>query len=460
MRVLFVVPRSFNPKQMYREYPLGVGFLGTLLKQAGHEVRIFDQNVEGIDDAQLLQFSGRFEPELIGFSVITPNYPVARHQIRRLKEMHPGVKIIAGGVHATLFPEDLLEDGADAVVLGEGEPVIVELANCIATGSEPGHLPGLVYRRSEGDIARTPGQSKVTALDELPFVDRNLYNLDRYTHHSMLASRVCPYHCSFCCNYTGTVRSDGVAVRWHERVIAEIEHLRDAHGAQEIFFADDIFLLRKHEILEFCRAYAARNVGVRWIGQLRADRLDTEVASAMRAADCQRVYLGIESGSNAILRGAHKGMTTDQIRKGVRAAIEAGLRVKTGWIYGLPGSIEEQYESIPFMLDLRPHEISIHQLIPFPGTVYYTNPDRFGIRIADRKSFESFCYGGLDGNIQFDYLSHAQLLELLEVTGRALEDAGYVSSDRAAPGSQYIYTTPLCRQSMNVFRPAEKALAV
>jgi radical SAM superfamily enzyme YgiQ (UPF0313 family) len=460
MRVLFVVPRSFNPKQMYREYPLGVGFLGTLLKQAGHDVRIFDQNVEGIDDARLLQLSSEFEPELIGFSVITPNYPVARHQIPRLKELNPTAKIIAGGVHATLFPEDLLRDGADAVVLGEGEPVIAELANCFETGKDPSHLAGLVYRNPEGMAVRTPGQSKVTALDELPFVDRNLYNLDRYTHHSMLASRGCPYHCSFCCNYTGTVRSDGVAVRWHERVIAEIEHLRDAHGAREIFFADDIFLLRKHEILEFCRAYAARRVGVRWIGQLRADRLDPEVAAAMRAADCQRVYLGIESGSNAILRSAHKGMTTDQIRKGVRAAIEAGLRVKTGWIYGLPGTIEEQYESIPFMLDLRPHEISIHQLIPFPGTVYYTNPEQFGIRIADRKSFESFCYGGLDGNIQFDYLSQAQLLELLAATGQALEAAGYVSSDQAAPGSQYIYTTPLCRQSMNVFRPVEKALAV
>ena len=107
----------------------------------------------------------------------------------------------------------------------------------------------------------------------------------------------------------------------------------------------------------------------------------------------------------------------------------------------------------PFMLDLRPHEISVHQLIPFPGTIYYTEPARFGIRIADPKAFESFCYGGLDGNIQFDYLSHGQLRQLLEDTAAALEAAGYVNSDQAGPGTEYIYTTPLSRNSMNVFRP-------
>jgi len=100
---------------------------------------------------------------------------------------------------------------------------------------------------------------------------------------------------------------------------------------------------------------------------------------------------------------------------------------------------------------LRPHEISIHQLIPFPGTVYYQDPGRFGIRIANPKAFESFCYGGLDGNIRFDYLSHSQLVQLLQDTATALEGAGYVSSDLAGPDSEFIYTTPLNQNSMNVF---------
>ena len=444
---------------MYREYPLGVGYLGTILKQQGHEVRIFDQNAEGLDDAAFLEVVEAFEPAVVGFSVITPNYPVARHQIGALKLAQPGLRIVAGGIHASMFAEDLIADGADAVVLGEGEAVIGELISCLAEGREPAQLSSVVFRNRADALVRTAGWSQTSALDELPFVDRSLYNLPRYTHHSILASRGCPHHCAFCCNYTGTIRNNGVAIRWHEKVIDEMQHLRDAYGAKEIFFADDIFLLRKQDIRQFCHSCATRDLGLRWIGQMRADRVDASIASAMRQAGCQRIYFGVESGSEQILQRAKKGMSKDQIRRGVRAAIDSGLRAKTGWIYGLPGSLEEQYESIEFMLELRPHEISIHQLIPFPGTVYYQEPARFGIHIPDRKAFESFCYGGLDGPIRFEYLSHSELIKLLEDTAAALESAGYVSSDEAGADADFIYTTPLHRNSMNVFRPPQAVAA-
>jgi len=458
MRVLFAVPRSFNPKQTYREYPLGVGFLGTLLKQAaGHEVSIFDQNAEAVDDLVFLQRVAEFQPALVGFSVLTPNYPVARKQIQAIKRQHPQVCVVAGGIHATFFAEDLIADGADVVVLGEGEASIIELVARLESGRDLADLPGLVIRDRTGEVVRAQGLASNVPLASLPIVDRALYNLPLYTHHSMLASRGCPHHCAFCCNYTGALRNESVVVRWHEEVLAEMELLRDKFSAKEIFFADDLFLLRKKDILAFCHAAISRRLGIGWIAQLRADQVDSRVAEAMRAAGCQRVYFGIEAGSDKILRRAKKGMTAAQIARGIRAAKAAGLRVKTGWIYGLPGSLEEQYDSIPFMLELRPHEISIHQLIPFPGTEYYRDPKRYGIRIADPKAFESFCYGGLDGNIQFDYLSQTQLLKLIEDTVRALESAGYVGSDQARPGSEFVYSTPLNKTSMTVFRPAHPA---
>src|SRR5690242_10580301 len=180
MKILFAVPRSFNPKQMYREYPLGVGFLGTILKQQGHEVHIFDQNAEGANDAALLKLVADFNPVAVGFSVITPNYPVARQQIRALKLKYPDLRLIAGGIHASMFPEDLVADGVDAVVLGEGESVIAELLACLSAGREPSQISGLVFRNAAGEVVRTSGWSQTSALDELPFIDRNLYNLPRY----------------------------------------------------------------------------------------------------------------------------------------------------------------------------------------------------------------------------------------------------------------------------------------
>ena len=457
MRVLFAVPRSHNPKQMYREYPLGVGYLATILEQEGHAVRIFDQNVEGPEDALLLDLAAQFQPGIVGFSVLTPNYPATRRQIQRLKREHPGIRVIAGGIHANLFPEDLLAEGADAVVLGEAEPVIGRLVCSLEKGRPLSGLPGLVFREPAGQVIRTPGGPLVARLDQVPVIKRSLYNLPRYPHHSIMATRGCPHHCAFCCNYSGTVRHNGVGVRGAGPVLAEMLHLRDEYRAREVFFADDLFLLRKRDILEFCRACADCRPGIEWIGQMRPDQVDDEVGAAMAQAGCRRVCFGVESGSDSILANAKKGVNCAQVRLGVRAAQKAGLRVKTGWIYGLPGCLEEQYASIPFMLRLRPQEVSIHQLIPFPGTVYYQDPARFGIRIANPKAFESFCYGGLDGNIRFDYLTHSQLAQLLEDTAKALEGAGYVSSDHAGPDSEFIYSTPLNQNSMNVFRPRKGA---
>ena len=145
MRIIFVVPRSYNPKQMYREYPLGVGFLGTLLKEHGHEVRIFDQNIEGEDQA-LYDLVEAFAPQVAGFSVITPNYPVAKLQLRHLKQTFPQLRLLAGGLHASLFPEDLIEDGADAIMLGEAEEIIGPLIDSLAENGDLSQFNGLVFK--------------------------------------------------------------------------------------------------------------------------------------------------------------------------------------------------------------------------------------------------------------------------------------------------------------------------
>jgi anaerobic magnesium-protoporphyrin IX monomethyl ester cyclase len=278
--------------------------------------------------------------------------------------------------------------------------------------------------------------------------------LSRYTHHSILASLGCPHRCAFCCNYTGTVLRQGVTVRRADTILEELRYLVDRFAARQVFFVDDVFLLARENVLRFCRRLAAERLPIEWVAQMRADLVDDEVAEALAAAECRRIYLGVEAGSEAILRRAGKRIDRRTTLRAVQAAKAAGIRVKTGWVVGLPGTLEEQYESVSFMSDLRPHEISIHQLIPFPGTDYYARPEKHGLRIRDPKDFASFCFGGLGDNVSFDYLSRRQLVTLLEDTVAALESQGYVSSDRATPGDEYIFTTPLSALSLSVFRAA------
>ncbi len=450
-KILFVVPRSLNPKQMYKEYPLGVGFIGTILQERGYEVAVFDQNAEGGDDSLLWERVSSFEPDVVGFSIITPNYPVARLQIAEMKRRHPETVVIAGGIHVNLFPNDVLSDGADVAVLGEGEYTVYRLLEALGAGRSLRDIQGVAFAEN-GSVRMNPKDPRPLSIDELPIIDRNLYRLELYSHHSMVASRGCPYNCTFCCNYTGTVLVKGVAVSGHERVIREMALLERDFGAKEIFFADDIFFLKKKSIVTFCEEYAATGLSASWIGQLRADSMDSSVAEAMASANCRRVYFGIESGSDEILNRASKRTTVEKMLSGVQSASNAGIRVKTGWIYGLPGSLPEQRKSIDLMLRMRPHEISIHQLIPFPGTAYYSRPQDFGIRIKDPKDFESFCYGGIGDNISFEYMSPSEMIALLEETETALEREGYVSSDIATPEDEFVFSSPLHQKSMNVFR--------
>ena len=450
-KILFVVPRSLNPKQMYKEYPLGVGFIGTILQERGYEVAVFDQNAEGGDESLLWERVSSFEPDVVGFSIITPNYPVARLQISEMKRRHPEMVVIAGGIHVNLFPNDILLDGADVAVLGEGEFTVYRLLEALGAGRPLGDIQGVAFVEN-GSVRLSPKDPRPLSIDELPIIDRNLYRLELYNHHSMVASRGCPYNCTFCCNYTGTVLVKGVAVSGHERVIREMALLERDFGAKEIFFADDIFFLKKKSIVTFCEEYAASGLMASWIGQLRADSMDSSVAEAMALANCRRIYFGIESGSDDILNRASKRTTVEKMLSGVRSASKAGIRVKTGWIYGLPGSLAEQRKSIDLMLRMRPHEISIHQLIPFPGTAYYSRPQDYGIRIKDPKDFESFCYGGIGDNISFEYLSLSEMIALLEETANALEREGYVNSDVATPEDEFVFSSPLHQKSMNVFR--------
>ena len=382
MKVFLIVPGCANPKQTYREYPLGVGLLATALRRQDCEVAIHDQNVEGQDDDLLWDRIRRFSPEIVGLSVITPAYPAAQRQIRRLRREFPQVVIVVGGVHAGLFPEDLLADGANAIVLGDGRDAMTALVNRWGRERPYEGLPGAVCLGPDGRPLRTAGQQQQSLAAEPEIIDRNVYNLPLYTHHSMLASLGCPYRCTFCCNYSGTVLTRKTILLSYDRLCREMHYLAERYAAQQVFFVDDVFLLKPANVLGFCRRLEQEHLPMQWIAQMRADTLGPGVAEAMSAAGCRRICLGVEAGSEAILRRTAKGIDRETTCRGRPQRERRRSAVKTGWIVGLPGTLQEQYESLAFMCELRPHEISIHQFIPFPGTEYYRRPGDYGLRLS------------------------------------------------------------------------------
>lgn len=448
MKIALIVPKSLNPKQMYKEYPLGVGYIGTVLKEKGNTIKLYDQNVEFQNIEDLIEDIKKFTPNLIGFSILTPTYPVSIKILNSLKKQNINCKTFAGGIHPTIFPKECLKEGFDFVIRGEGEVAATQLVDYIEGKIDISDIPNISYKIND---LIYENENKIVDIDinSLPIVDRSLYQIDKYTSHSISGTRGCPFSCKFCCNYNNLTKMNVKSrIRCVESIVEEISYLVEKFNAKDFFFTDDLFFTNINSLRKFERIMKDKNLDINYNAQLRVNMITDEVCTLLKSSGCKKIEVGVESGSQKILNEVCKGISIESIKRGISIAKRNDLRIKTNWIYGLPGGIEEQYKSIDLMLETRPDEISIHQLIPFPGTEYYNNRQKYGINIKNPTNFESFCYGDLDDNISYSYMSRLQYEKLMYDTIVALEGIGYISSDDQINKSKYIYTTPFDKKSL------------
>lgn len=448
MKIAIVVPKSFNPKQVYKEYPLGAGYIGTILKENGHNVKLYDQSVEFYENEDLVKELVEFNPDLIGFSILTATYPTSIELLNLIKKYKISCKLFAGGIHPTIFPKECLNDGFDFAIKGEGERAVLQLVDLIQNKIDIKDIPNFSYRINN-EIYENKNEMVSIDIDSLPIVDRSLYKVELYSSHSISGTRGCPFTCKFCCNYNNLSKMNVKSrIRSVKSIVEEIEYLVDKFEAKDFFFTDDLFFANINNLREFSKIIKQKNIKIRYNAQLRVNMITDEVCSLLKESGCKKLEVGIEAGSEEILNDACKGISIENIKKGIAIAKKNNLRIKTNWIYGLPGNMKEQYKSIDLMIESKPNEISIHQLIPFPGTEYYDNRDEYGIDIKNPNNFESFCYGDLDDNIHYSYMSRNEYEKLIYDTIIALDENGYVSSDKQTEKSQYVYTTPFDKNSL------------
>ena len=449
MKIGIIVPRSFNKKQLYKEYPLGAGYIGTVLDNMGYSVKIYDQNIDLNSNKDLAKVIIEENYDVLGFSMLTATYPTGLDILKRIKTLGYNGKIFAGGIHPSLFPKECVKDGFSYVIKGEGEIVVTKLLDYFNNKLNIEKVPNIAYRH--GDIIVDKENERLNInVNRLPFVNRNLFDLEKYTTHSISGSRGCPFRCKFCCNYnhlTNVSLKD--RIRTVESIVDEIEDIVKNFGGKDIFFVDDIFFSNINNLRRFNEILKEKKIKIRYNAQFRATMINDEVCTLLKESGCKKIEVGVESGSEKILNDACKGIQIKDIKRCIEIGKKNGLIVKTNWIYGLPGSIKEQYKSVDLMIETMPNEISIHQLIPFPGTEYYDNREKYGISIKNPLNFESFCYGDLDDNITYDYMSRKEYEELILYTIEKLESVGYVSSDNKNETSEYIYTTPFNKESLN-----------
>ena len=394
MRVLLINP-PLTAEQRYGKdmaqfgpcsEPLGLAYVAGALEQAGHEVRIWDGQVQ-----PLMWFAPSFTPQLIGITMNTPSYDVVKKLSATLKKSWPDVPIVLGGPHPTVRPEDTLRDipEADVVVKGEGEKAIFDAIN---KGSYR-----FVASTATGD------------LDTLPLPARHLLPMKQYQitasrnkgHHAytVIVARGCPFNCAFCC------RLHGRKVRFHsiDRVIQEIELLVRDYDAKEINLEADTITVNRNWVYSLCDALISSGLNHRisWTCESRVDTVDEAMLRYMKLAGCWQISYGVETGTQRLLDFIKKGITLEQVRETFRATKKAGINIRAFFMLGIPTETrEESYATIRFARQLRANWSQFTLCTPFPGTalqewVSTNEPGKLSRNWGDFKTHGGWITGNL-----------------------------------------------------------------
>jgi radical SAM superfamily enzyme YgiQ (UPF0313 family) len=306
--------------------------------------------------------------DIYGLSTYTTTYHRTLEIANTIKQMDPYARTVAGGPHATALPESVAED-FDWVVIGEGETAILHLLDALDQGN------------SLSPIIR---DSPILDLDSLPFPDYTLVDIRSYNRVvegkpclSILSSRGCPYQCVFC-NSIVMGSHNCVRFRSASNVVQEVQQLKVKWGITSFRFQDDLFTLNLPRLRELAKMLNKRDIVYRCFG--RVNLCNQEVAQLLYASGCRHIAFGVESGSPTILRRMQKGQTVADIRQGIAVAKAAGLIVRAYLMVGFPGETWDTIQqTVDLMLECLPHEFSVYPLIPYPGTLLYEQPDKFGI---------------------------------------------------------------------------------
>lgn len=376
--------------------PLGTLYVASCLLKAGHEVRLF--NGAFMTHGEILASVGEWRPDFAGIYSTAFGWPKALRTAADVKRLDREIFTCAGGPYPIAARGECLGRGGesfDAVVTGEGEWTVVETVERLQGGKSLEGVPGVVFRSGD-ELVENPPRPLISDLDSIPLPARELLgDAGRYipppgTYRKkpvavMITSRGCNRRCLFCFQIDrerkGGVR--GVRYRSVENVLEEIEQCI-RQGYREIKFLDDSFAADYQRAMRIALEIKARRLDVVWFASACVNQVDAPLLRAFKEAGCWAILLGAESGVQKNLNAIRKGITLDQTRRAVRAAKEAGLRVSTPFLFGIPGeTFEEGLRTIEFALELNPDIANFHALTPFPGTDLYDRREQYGTVSGD-----------------------------------------------------------------------------
>jgi anaerobic magnesium-protoporphyrin IX monomethyl ester cyclase len=406
------VARVAIVQDIYWEY-LGVMYISSVLKRAGHQVEVFIER----SDKDLIKGLLDFAPDITAFPVTTGMHVRAVETARAIKKSID-TKIVFGAYHPTFFPEIINEDYVDVICRGEAEEAMLELADRLDRNEDLSVLNCWV--KDGKGVIKKDVRPLTADLDSLPFPDRKLY-IAKYpfmktSQAHVIAGRGCPFSCSFCFNHAfrRLYKDKGEAFRLRSvsNVIEEIKEIKVRLAPKSIYMQDDTFALDKNWVLDFLDSYVSL-VQLPFVCMIRADSVDEELIKRLKEAGCSSVFFGVETGSEDLRNSLlNKKITDAEILETAALLKKYGLRFRTFNMFNLPGeSLKDAYKTVELNQRIRTDFPWSSLYYPYPGTELADHALKSGlIKDAASKVQPSFFKAGVISSPHKNRLMNLQKL--------------------------------------------------
>lgn len=322
LNIVFIKPRSFTHEVI--EEPLGILYLASYIRDKAKDVqiKIIDAHLNNFTPDEILVSLKTISPDFICISVITSASSEAYKLVNLLKNdpETKNIKIIFGGPHTTVLPEECLKQGADFCVIGEGEVTLFELISYLVNDKPVNNILGIAYKDILNNIVLNPSRELISNLSDLPYPAFDLVDVSKYSTSihlypesenkiafPIMASRGCPFECIFCCSKLTWKKT--VRFRTVENVINEIIEMKNKYNVSQFHFYDDNFLVIPDFAKEFAEEIIARGLNIKFTCQTTCRSFlnaEGELINILKKAGLSVLELGIESLSNDVLKAINK----------------------------------------------------------------------------------------------------------------------------------------------------------